>query len=123
VLGLVLVGTTLTGALVTWSAEVVASADAPLLGGGTFAVVGALVVVAWQSSGRHAVVPGAAMSGAATAYTVAWLVPSGPAALADVAGDGTALAVVLAGLLTAVVTAGLAAHRRDVCQVLGGRAA
>lgn len=122
VLGLVLVGTTLTGALVTWSAEVLASAEAPLLGGGTLAVLGGLVVVAWRMSGRQAAVPAVAMSGAAAAYALAWLVPARPAGLAEVAADGTALAVALAGLLTAVVTAGLAAHRRAVCQVLSDRA-
>lgn len=122
VLGLVLVGTTLTGALATWSAEVVASAGASLLGGGTLAVLGGLVGVAWRTSGRHAAVPAVAMSGAAAAYALAWLVPAQPLGLAEVAADGTALAVGIAGLLTAVVTAGLAAHRRAVCQVLSGRA-
>ncbi|MBC7292456.1 MAG: hypothetical protein H5T83_14130 [Actinotalea sp.] len=119
VLGLVLVGTALTAALLAWSSQVAWADAAAVLQGGVLPGVPVLVALAWSASGRHPVVPTVALVAAGAVLVEALTLPAGSAVVAFDSGEWTALALVAAAGATALATTAVAAHRHRVHRAIG----
>lgn len=120
VVGLVLVGTALSAALLAWSSEVAWDGPGWALHGGALPVVPVVVLLAWLASGRHRAVPAVATVAVVALVVEAMVLPTGSGVVAYYSGEWSALAMVMAAGLTALVTTGLAAHRDAASEALGG---
>ncbi|EYR62902.1 hypothetical protein N866_04450, partial [Actinotalea ferrariae CF5-4] len=123
VLGLVLVGTGLTAALLAWTGDVVLVGRGPVVPGlplgGVLPAAVLLGALAWRASGRHPLTTLTALTAHAMLLVVSATSPWSAATLLWAGVDGAAAGTALAAAVTSLVTTFLAADRRAASDALG----